>query len=70
MITTTLDIKGMTCMGCVANVTRLLKSEPGVQNAAVTLTPGTAQVDYDEALTSVKKLAEKLEGAGFDVSFK
>ena len=62
MTTTTLTIDGMTCMGCVANVTRLLKSEAGVREAQVTLTPGRAVVDYDEKLTSAERLKVTLDG--------
>ena len=57
---------GMTCMGCGANVTRLLKSEPGLQSAEVTLTPGLAHVAYDSAQTNIDKLKEKLADAGYD----
>ena len=44
MTTTELAIEGMTCMGCVANVTRLLKNEKGVIDAEVTLKIGRAHV--------------------------
>ncbi len=39
METTTLKISGMTCMGCVNSVTRVLKATPGVADARVTLDP-------------------------------
>ena len=39
METITIDVKGMSCGGCVASVTRVLKSVPGVSDVAVTLTP-------------------------------
>jgi copper chaperone len=40
METITMNVKGMSCGGCVASVTRVLKSVPGVTDVAVTLTPG------------------------------
>ena len=39
METATLTVKGMTCMGCVNSVTKLLKAAPGVTDARVTLEP-------------------------------
>ena len=37
METVTLNVTGMTCGGCVASVTRVLKTTPGVDNAVVRL---------------------------------
>ena len=67
METTTLNVQGMTCGGCVASVTRLLKAVPGVTEASVTLQPGAATVTYDAARTSVEALRTAVEGGGFDV---
>jgi copper chaperone len=52
METITMNVKGMSCGGCVASVTRVLKSVPGVTDVAVTLTPGTAKVTFDPAKTA------------------
>ena len=49
METITMNVKGMTCGGCVASVTRVLKAVPGVADVAVTLQPGAATVTYDPA---------------------
>ncbi len=68
METTTLRIEGMTCGGCVASVTRVLKAVPGVTQADVTLTPGTATVTFDAELTNVPALRVAVEDAGFDVT--
>ena len=67
METTTLNVQGMTCGGCVASVTRLLKAVPGVAEAAVTLEPGAAKVTFDAARTNVAALRTAVEGAGYDV---
>jgi len=64
----TLNVQGMTCGGCVASVTRVLKAVPGVAEAAVTLQPGVANVTYDPARTQPAALRAAIEGAGFDVS--
>ena len=66
METTTFSIGGMTCMGCVASVTRVLKASQGVADAQVTLTPAQARVQFDAALTSMEKLKSAVEDAGFD----
>jgi copper chaperone len=64
----TLKVQGMTCGGCVASVTRVLKAIPGVNEVAVTLTPGAAEVGYDPAQTGIPALRAAVEGAGFDVA--
>jgi copper chaperone len=63
----TLNVQGMTCGGCVASVTRVLKAVPGVEEATVTLQPGVAQVTFDPARTQPTALRAAIEGAGFDV---
>ena len=37
METVTMNVNGMTCGGCVASVTRVLKAVPGVESVDVTL---------------------------------
>ena len=67
METITMNVKGMSCGGCVASVTRVLKSLPGVTDVAVTLTPGTAKVTFDPAQTGAPALRSAVEDAGYDV---
>jgi len=67
MESVTLNVQGMTCGGCVASVTRVLKAVPGVTEAAVTLQPGVANVTYDPARTQPAALRAAIEDAGFDV---
>ena len=67
METATLDVKGMSCQGCVASVTRVLKGVSGVDDAQVTLKPGTATVTYDPARTSRDALKTAIENAGYGV---
>ena len=63
----TLKVQGMTCGGCVASVTRVLKSVPGVSDVAVTLQPGVANVTFDPARTQAPALRAAIEDAGYDV---
>ena len=67
METVKLDVQGMTCQGCVASVTRVLKAVPGVESAAVTLQPGAATVTFDPARTDVTALGTAIRDAGYDV---
>ena len=61
METITLNVRGMTCGGCVASVTRVLKAVPGVSDVAVALNPGSAQVTFDPARATVPALREAIE---------
>jgi len=67
METITMNVKGMTCGGCVASVTRVLKAVPGVADVAVTLQPGAAKVTYDPARTGAPAIKGAIEDAGYDV---
>ena len=68
METVSMDVQGMTCGGCVASVSRVLKALPGVAEAKVTLTPARATVTFDPAQTSVSALRGAIEDAGYDVA--
>jgi copper chaperone len=67
METVTFKVEGMTCGGCVAGVTRVLKATPGVDDVAVTLTPGEARITFDPSRTGAAALRAAIEGAGYDV---
>ena len=67
METVTMNVRGMTCGGCVASVTRVLKAVPGVESVDVKLQPGQATVRYDAAKVAVPALKDAIEGAGYDV---
>lgn len=67
METITMNVQGMTCGGCVASVTRVLKAVPGVSDVAVTREPGAARVTFDPALTGIGALRTAVEDAGYDV---
>lgn len=62
------DVQGMTCQGCVASVTRVLKAIPGVSDVTVTLKPGTAKVVYDGARTTATTLKAAVQDAGYGVA--
>ncbi len=65
--TISLNVQGMTCGGCVASVTRVLKAVPGVDEVTVTLQPGTARVTFDPARATMSVLRAAVEDAGYGV---
>ncbi|MBP6057710.1 MAG: heavy-metal-associated domain-containing protein [Nitrosomonas sp.] len=67
MLTTTIKIKGMTCMGCVNSVKIVLKNVTGVTQVDASLDPPQATVQYDQASTSIDLLREAIIDAGFEV---
>jgi copper chaperone len=68
MTSVVIKVGGMSCQGCVKNVTGVLSVLPGVTNAAVSLEAGEAQVDFDPAQVDVTVLRAAIEDAGFDAA--
>jgi len=64
--TAELEIRGMTCAGCVATIERRLREVPGVRTAEVNLATGTAVVQFDPAQTSEANLIHAVEQAGYE----
>ena len=67
METVTMKVDGMTCGGCVASVTRVLKSTPGVADAIVRLESGSAEVTFDPARVSRTQITERIAALGYTV---
>jgi copper chaperone len=61
-------IQGMTCNHCVMRVQKALASVPGVERAVVTLQPGQARVEYDEAAATAQALTDAVAQAGYSAS--
>jgi copper chaperone len=62
-----IGIRGMTCDGCVASVTRVLKGIDGVERADVTLEPPEAKVEYTPGRVDAARLRSAIEDAGYEV---
>ncbi|WP_329904803.1 heavy metal-associated domain-containing protein [Porphyromonas pogonae] len=60
------NIQGMMCEGCVSAVKKVLEEQNGVISAQVVLEANTADVTYDDAVTSPHVLAQKITEAGYD----
>ena len=67
MTTTTLNIQGMTCGGCVNSVRMALASFPGIGQTDVSLEKGQATIEYDPAQVSPEQLKTAVMDAGYDI---
>ncbi len=68
METTTIKIDGMSCQGCVKNITGVLSALSGVSRAEVSLEKAAADVDFDPTLIQRDALVAAIEDAGFDAA--
>ena len=62
-----LAVGGMSCQGCVKNVTGVLQALPGVDKVEVSLDAGQASIAFDPARVGASQFREAIEAAGFDV---
>lgn len=69
MATVSYNIQGMSCTGCAQSIERRLLSTPGVQQATVDLASATANVTFDDTITSPNSLEKVIENLGFDVVY-
>ena len=65
MQTEIVKVTGMTCGGCISNVTKALKAINGVGDVKVSLSAGEATVKFDERLTSPEQLKSAVQRAGY-----
>ena len=66
MENTVIKVGGMSCQGCVKNITGVLSALPGVSSAEVSLEAAEARVAFDAQSVSRAALVEAIEDAGFD----
>ena len=64
----TIKVGGMSCQGCVKNVTGALSALDGVTDVAVSLEAGEAKVQFDSAKVGPDALRSAIEDAGFDAT--
>lgn len=67
MQTITLDIKGMTCMGCVRSIKNVLEKIPGVSSAEISLEDAQVTIQFDAAISGIDRFKHAIEDAGFEV---
>lgn len=63
----TLNVSGMTCMGCVGTVRRLLTQIAGVQSVDIDLASGRVHIDYDPATVQLGTLRQSIADGGYEV---
>lgn len=62
-----LDIGGMTCISCQNRIQKALRKTKGVLTASVSYSEGTADIEYDETQTDIKKLTKVIEKLDYRV---
>lgn len=68
METTVIKVGGMSCQGCVRNVTSVLQALDGVAEVSVSLEAGEAKVVFDPKRVALPALRLAIEDAGFDAA--
>ncbi|KAL6117768.1 atp7a [Pungitius sinensis] len=63
-----IQIGGMTCASCVANIERNLKNESGISSVLVALMASKAEVRYNPELIDPEAIAECVKELGFSAS--
>jgi len=64
--TTHLAISGMSCANCASTIDEALEALEGVRNADVNYATDEATVTYDPAVTSLERIYDAVDGAGYD----
>jgi copper chaperone len=64
---TTLTVSGMSCMGCVNSVKKLVSALPGVSAIQVDLASGRVDVTHDPSQADVQAIRQAIEGGGYQV---
>ena len=68
METVTLNVTGMTCMGCVNSVKKVVSPIAGVSQVDVELESGKVSVAYDPAQAQPAQFKQAIQDAGYQVS--
>ena len=63
-----IGVGGMSCQGCVKNVTGVLQVLPGVERVEVSLEAGQATIAFDADKVGPEQFKAAIEDAGFDAN--
>lgn len=66
-VTSTLDVKGMTCSHCAHAIHKALDNQTGIENVAVDLKGNQVTVSFNDTEITLLKIKEEIEEAGYDV---
>ena len=61
-----LEIRGMTCAGCVSTIENRVKKLPGVESCEVNLAAGSAVVRFNPTKTDEDEISRAIEAAGYE----
>lgn len=67
METIILKVGGMSCMGCVNSVKKMLEPLPGVASVDVDLAGGSAKIVYDPSQAGPDEFKRTLNDGGYPV---
>jgi copper chaperone len=67
MTTEVINVKGMSCMGCVNKVKTGLENTSGVEGVEVSLEQKRVTVQYDDTRIQPDQLKEAIKKAGYEV---
>ncbi|QFU83937.1 heavy-metal-associated domain-containing protein [Natronorubrum aibiense] len=65
---TTLEVTGMACDGCEANVTEALEALEGVAEVTADHEADEVRVEHDETHVDEATISKTVEDAGYDVA--
>ena len=64
---TILEVKGMSCDGCVNSIRQVLETLPGVGQITIVLKTGLVTIQYDSSQVSILQIVQKIIDAGYEV---
>lgn len=64
----TLNVTGMSCMGCVNSVKNLLTALPGVDRVEINLASGRVDIDYAGDQVQPAQLRQTIEDGGYGIA--
>jgi copper chaperone len=67
MVTTVLNVEGMSCEHCVKAIKNAVGALPGISIVSVNLKLKTVTVEHDPAQTPLDKIKLEIEDQGYDV---
>jgi len=68
MNTLTLNVTGMSCMGCVNSVKNLVSSLPGITSVQVDLASGRVEVTHDPTQSDRQAICHAITDGGYGVA--
>ena len=66
----TLDLQGMTCAACAANIEKVLNKKEGIISASVSFPLEKAFVEFDSSRISVREIIAAVQGIGYGASVR